>query len=825
MTRIDRRRFPILIAAITALALAGTALALLVSPVQAAGGSAPYAPLGLRAEASHDSVVLTWRHQDADDIAGYVILRWDIDEQAPGFAVLEEDTGTKATTYTDSSVEPDTRYIYQVKAINEHGTSTGSRNVYVVRTSTDPTAGTEPGQVEEDTAIWIGIDISPASIEQGKYGRVTLAVTGLEAESRYSFLSDIVDDNGSNADTCEKWTGSTGVSTRDSVDATYTKELTIDKYCPVGSYSLRVVWEKYEEGVGYEYGGTVTKTFDVIPNDDPPRTDFERVDYITPLYPDPPATHGPLLIGTVTSPSPSQANVGIGIGGLVPDSDPETTDYVVSVRAVDEDNVPMEGCNEGPEVGSSFLIKIVPDSGKWKMELGTLSSRCASGLRIELLNGSFEYLFSDANSPATGVPVISGTARVGQTLTSDASSIADQDGLENATFAYQWLADDAAISGATGDTYTPVDGDEGKTIKVRVSFTDDKGNDETLTSAATATVEAAPTKAYITVVIAAGDDTVSWSDPDGCSSDYNIYKAITPSGNDSETSHIHLGSAAPGSTRATLDISHREDDRYPAVEVELYCGTYDAASSQNLLISSARLSIGGTSLVGINIREGTYSSAPLTALTISSGMLSPDFDRGGLGLYSAEVPSDVEVITLDPTVLTGYQTDFVKNPGLYTVTICPSPWRLNCVYTYGDGTTYGIVLSDAETDTEGFQINLDRGENRLGIGVHKGPVAGGAVKMYSLTVTRAANTPATGQPTISGTGQVGQRLTADPSGTADADGLANATFSYQWLSSRDTEIGGATSSTYTLQASDEGQGHQGAGVLQRRCGQCRDADQ
>ena len=230
MTRIDRRRFPILIAAIAALALAGSALALLVSPVQAAGGSVPYAPLGLRAEASHDSVLLTWHHQHADDIAGYVILRWDIDEQAPGFAVLEEDTGTKATTYTDSSVEPDTRYIYQVKAINEHGTSTGSRNVYVVRTPTDPTAGTEPGEVEEDTEIWIGIDISPASIEQGKYGEVTLAVTGLEAESRYSFLSDIVDDNGSNADTCEKWTGSTGVSTRDRVDATYTKELTIDKY-------------------------------------------------------------------------------------------------------------------------------------------------------------------------------------------------------------------------------------------------------------------------------------------------------------------------------------------------------------------------------------------------------------------------------------------------------------------------------------------------------------------------------------------------------------------------------------------------------------------
>ena len=42
-----------------------------------------------------------------------------------------------------------------------------------------------------------------------------------------------------------------------------------------------------------------------------------------------------------------------------------------------------------------------------------------------------------ANTPATGAPTIGGTARVGQTLTADTTGIADSDGLENATFAYQ----------------------------------------------------------------------------------------------------------------------------------------------------------------------------------------------------------------------------------------------------------------------------------------------------------------------------------------------------------------------------------------------------
>ena len=96
------------------------------------------------------------------------------------------------------------------------------------------------------------------------------------------------------------------------------------------------------------------------------------------------------------------------------------------------------------------------------------------------------------NSPATGAPTITGAAQVGETLTADTSGIADEDGLESATFAYQWLADDAAILGGTGSTYTLVDADEGKTIRVSVSFTDDASNEETLSSEATTAVLAAP---------------------------------------------------------------------------------------------------------------------------------------------------------------------------------------------------------------------------------------------------------------------------------------------------------------------------------------------
>ena len=88
------------------------------------------------------------------------------------------------------------------------------------------------------------------------------------------------------------------------------------------------------------------------------------------------------------------------------------------------------------------------------------------------------------NTPATGAPTITGTPQVGQTLTADTAAIMDADGLTNVSYTYQWIrvATDATtetnISEATASTYTLVAADQGTTIKVTVSFTDDAGNAE-----------------------------------------------------------------------------------------------------------------------------------------------------------------------------------------------------------------------------------------------------------------------------------------------------------------------------------------------------------
>lgn len=101
--------------------------------------------------------------------------------------------------------------------------------------------------------------------------------------------------------------------------------------------------------------------------------------------------------------------------------------------------------------------------------------------------------FIGANSglpaaPANTVaPAITGTAQVGQTLTSTTGTWT---GKETPVLKRQWRAAGVAIPGATGATYVPVVGDVGKAITVAVTGENWAGKVSAV-SAATAAVIAA----------------------------------------------------------------------------------------------------------------------------------------------------------------------------------------------------------------------------------------------------------------------------------------------------------------------------------------------
>ncbi len=112
-------------------------------------------------------------------------------------------------------------------------------------------------------------------------------------------------------------------------------------------------------------------------------------------------------------------------------------------------------------------------------------------------NGTDETVTSVASAVVTNVNdlpsgsvTISGTVSEGETLTAQ-NTLADNDGL--GALSYQWQRSDGSggfddIPNATQSTYTLVDADVDQTVRVEVSYTDDNGTDESVTSVATAAV-------------------------------------------------------------------------------------------------------------------------------------------------------------------------------------------------------------------------------------------------------------------------------------------------------------------------------------------------
>ena len=189
-------------------------------------------------------------------------------------------------------------------------------------------------------------------------------------------------------------------------------------------------------------------------------------------------------------------------------------DIGISFRSLREDAFTVTGgrVTGGKRVDGRrdlFEMTVEPDAGgdvtitlPAGRECGVSGAICTKGENRRQLTNSPSATVAgppedvrEPNTAAAGAPTIGGTPRVGEELTASTSGISDADGLDNASFAYQWIRTDTDIGGAAGSTYTAVDADEGKTLKVRVSFTDGAGNEESLTSAATDAIAARPNDA------------------------------------------------------------------------------------------------------------------------------------------------------------------------------------------------------------------------------------------------------------------------------------------------------------------------------------------
>ena len=370
------------------------------------------------------------------------------------------------------------------------------------------------------------------------------------------------------------------------------------------------------------------------------------------------------------------------------------------------------------------------------------------------------------NSPATGAPTISGTVQVGETLTANTSGIIDADGLGNVQYEYQWLADDADISGATNATYTLAAADEGKAIKVEVTFTDDAGNDETLTSAATNAVSAAPTSNGP----ATGAPAVSGT--------ARVGETLT-----ADASGI---ADADGLTNATFSYQWLADDTAIAGATASAYTLTDSDEGK-----AVRVRVSFTDDAG---NDETLTSEATDAVAAAEPSEPPDKPTG---LSATATHGRVALTWDDPQdgSITGYvilrRVRVNDQGGEFSVLVADTG---SAAATYTDNTvaasttyTYRIkAINEAGVSERSRWVHVDT------------PTA-----PPPDTPPERDNSPATGAPTITGTVQVGETLAADTSGIADEDGLSNVQYEYQWLAD-DSGMSGATAGTYTLSNSDEG---------------------
>ena len=98
--------------------------------------------------------------------------------------------------------------------------------------------------------------------------------------------------------------------------------------------------------------------------------------------------------------------------------------------------------------------------------------------------------------------------------------------------------------------------------------------------------------------------------------------------------------------------------------------------------------------------------------------------------------------------------------------------------------SWATIHSDDPASSAGAARGDVSPKAATGGGVLRRGLALGLVALAALVFaapSEAQNNAPTGKPTIDGTPHAGEILTASVSGIADADGLTNASYTYQWI--------------------------------------------
>ena len=458
---------------------------------------------------------------------------------------------------------------------------------------------------------------------------------------------------------------------------------------------------------------------------------------------------------------------------------------------------------------------------------------------------------------------------------------------------------EADIAGENSSTYILVDADLGKTLKVRVTFDDDLGHTETLTSAATATVVAAATAALGQVMgvgVAPGNAhlVVTWTAVETATG----YTVQWMSGSQGYNTGDRQAPVTSGSTTRYTIPSLTNGTEYTVQVIATRTGATDGPPSEEMTgtprvpppppppppppdlaqvtdVAVTSTPASGTTyyLAGEVIEFTVTFSAPVTvtatpkfafrlgaatrqaayasgsgsaALVFARTVQAGEVDRNGISWNALALALDGGTITqtgattaarlthAEQAPLEGHRVDAappmqvsasVQGMSLVLVYDEPlDPASMPATGAYTVTATVGATTTNpavSEVSIYGIWVTLT---------LDAAPAAGATVTLaYAPPASNpvqdeagndapafsgqkvngaAGNTAATGAPTITGTAQVGQTLTAGTTAIMDADGLTSVSYTYQWIrvatDNTETNISSATASTYTLVAADQG---------------------
>ena len=370
------------------------------------------------------------------------------------------------------------------------------------------------------------------------------------------------------------------------------------------------------------------------------------------------------------------------------------------------------------------------------------------------------------NSPATGDPTISGMAQVDETLTADTSNIRDANGLTNVSYTYQWLRVDGGtetpISGARSETYIIRAADTGKQLKVRVNFTDDDGHPESRTSDPTATVNSPATGVptidgtpQVDETLTANTDNIR--DANGLTNVSYIYQWLrvddmTETSISGANERTYMVTSADARKQLKVRVNFTDDDGHPESRTSDPTATVNSPAT-------------GVPTIDGTPQEGQRLTADTSAIMDADGLHGVAYSYQWIR---------VDDMDMTETSISG------ANEQTYMVTSADVGKKLKVQVTFTD---------------DAFNVEELTSEP-------VGPVT-------AAPEMAPENNMPTGKPTILGTPQEGQRLTADTSAIMDADGLHGVAYSYQWIRVDDmdmteTSISGANEQTYMVTSADVG---------------------